>query len=439
MTNSSLESESHPVRVFTDHVPTYQRFQTDLLIPSTTPANKITTTAVTYPYLRQYAHVYHQRLSMIGPMIWEQMRQKENDTWNRVNRIIELPEDVECAVVGSIVVEKQAKNGEPTTTTASYYLEDESGRVSIALIDETKLHGTFCTGLVLGLVGTVGIDGVMQVLRIYTAAQIEILQEPTSTLLVGAQNNGHPYIVLASGLDCGSAQASSITRDMLLAYIQGQFCDYAHKLCHVIVAGGLVCSNQPDTITNGCRELDAFAWQLTSVGVPLTLIPGKNDPTTANWPQRPLHKSLLPRSNGVLLTRSPNPYSGTFTTSDGKTTTILGTDGYNVIDLASQCHISELEALHRTMECAHVCPTGPDSIPTQPHAEIDPMVILSDKLPSLYFAGNCSQLETKLITVNAEQTCRLVCLPRFIETGMACLINLDTLGVEVVRFEYESK
>ena len=441
---------ARPRRSYAEHVPAWQRFQTDLMIPSNQAAihsNKNGIATVIHPYQRQYAHVYHQRLAQLGPVLWERIRasdhkndtamEQEEEEWIKVERILELREDVPSAIVGTLVVEKQEDQ-------KTAYLEDESGRVALAFSENLEFES--CTGIVLGLVGTVGVDGVLQVAKVYTGLKVEILQEPTSVLM-SCKDNAAPYVLLVSGLECGSPRASSLPRDMLVGYIQGQFGISASKITNVIIAGGLVCA-ESSAISNGARELDAFAWQLTSAGIPVTVLPGKDDPTTANWPQRPIHKALMPHSSSSnpLLSRSPNPCAFKLRMSNDtegdndnniNTRDILGTDGTNVIDLALQTSCSELDALQKTVEYAHICPTGPDSVPTMPHAETDPMVLLHEKVPAIYFAGNCTEFATRLIQVNGEKVCRLVCLPKFLETGKACLVNLETLCVELVRFEEE--
>ena len=457
MTGPVDTSNVRPRRSYAEPVPAWQRFQTDLMIPSTQAAihnNKNGIATVIHPYQRQYAHVYHQRLAQLGPVLWDRilrhaatdnhkndtttaMEQEEEEEWIKVERILELREDVPSAIVGTLVVEKQEDQ-------KTAYLEDESGRVALAFPENLGFEP--CTGIVLGLVGTAGVDGVLQVDKVYTCSTVEKLPEPAAVLM-SSKDNTAPYVLLVSGLECGSPRASSLPRDMLVGFMQGQFGVSASKISHVLLAGGLV-GAEPNAMSDGCRELDGFAWQLTSTGIPVTLLPGKDDPTTANWPQRPIHKALMPQSssNNPLLSRSPNPCALKLRMSndvdDGsgshnETRDILGTDGTNVIDLALQTSCSELDALQKTVEYGHICPTGPDSVPTMPHAETDPMVLLHDKVPAIYFAGNCTDFATRLIQVNGERLCRLVCLPKFLDTGKACLVNLETLSVELVRFEEE--
>lgn len=437
--STATTAESPTVRLYAKHVPAWQRFQTDLMVPTNQAANKVSTTTV-HPYQRQYAHVYNQRLAVLGPLVRKRMDDANNDKKQgavEVPRILELREDVESSIVGTLVVEKEQDDQKAA------YLEDDSGRVALVFPEKGAGCGsnfTPCTGIVLGLVGTVGVDGVMKVSKIFTASQVETLEE-LQVVPINSKDNEAPYVLLVSGLECGSPRASSLTRDMLVGFIHGQFGRGANKITNVIVAGGLV-SADPSATTNGSRELDGFAWQLTSAGVPVTVLPGKDDPTTANWPQRPIHKSLMPRSSNHLLSRAPNPCAVKLSTSDTDAKAVLGTDGTNVLDLAALTNCSELDALQKTVEYAHVCPTGPNSVPTMPHTETDPMVLTHDKVPKLYFAGNCSAFATRLIQVKNNNggggettTCRLVCLPKFLETGTACLVNLETLTTELVRFE----
>eukprot|EP00957_Ditylum_brightwellii_P014780 1114590-Ditylum_brightwellii.AAC.1 len=55
--------------------------------------------------------------------------------------------------------------------------------------------------------------------------------------------------------------------------------------------------------------------------------------------------------------------------------------------------------------------------------------------PDVYFAGNCSKFESKLVSVDddGKKKTRLVCVPSFAETGEVVLLNLDTLDCEVVK------
>jgi DNA polymerase delta subunit 2 len=451
---SSIET-----RLYAEQVPEWQRFQASSKDGSQQ-----------HPYQRQYAHVYHQRLAQIGPRIWKRLEDMcpTSDDIVHVKRILELPEDQMCACVGTLVVEREMKM---TTTSAleeadedalislnmnknnssSYYLEDESGRVALKLssywnkdASEGEAPVEFCTGLVIGLIGVVGgVDGVLNVERVIPATAVQTVPPVVTTNAAAAR---HPHVLLLSGIECGSPHASSLPRDMLISYLQGLFPHEGSKasaIVHVIVAGGLVYhpTGKEDDVTRttayGCRDLDVFLYQVTrATGIPTSILPGQNDPTTANWPQRPLHSALIPVSSNLptgLLSRCPNPYAATFAW-DNERRTICGTDGLNVADWMQQTNRDHdaLSALLATLRHGHMCPTGPSSVPTAPHTETDPMVLPS--APCVYFAGNCARVQTQLVQTSTNEQCRLVCIPKFIDTGMAVLVNLHSLNVEVLRF-----
>ena len=53
----------------------------------------------------------------------------------------------------------------------------------------------------------------------------------------------------------------------------------------------------------------------------------------------------------------------------------------------------------------------------------------------MFFVGNQPRFETTEIEGEAGQRVRLVAVPRFKETGELVVIDLDTLNVDVVKFE----
>lgn len=111
----------------------------------------------------------------------------------------------------------------------------------------------------------------------------------------------------------------------------------------------------------------------------------------------------------------------------------MATDGANAGTLG------ELKA---SLECGHVCPQGPVQVPMVPQA--DPFVIPEDNddddaTPWLYVAGNCATFATSMVRVKDRVDCRLVCVPEFCSTGVAVLVDLETLDVELLRMEVESE
>eukprot|EP00980_Cylindrotheca_fusiformis_P012599 scaffold3084_cov144-Cylindrotheca_fusiformis.AAC.47 len=419
--------EDRPRRAFAAHTPKWQRFQAKLIVPSSQAAHAVSQQVTDiYPYQRQYSSVYYQRLLALKPRCWKAM---EGDSCTKVDRVLGLRENVPSMIVGTLVKEADDPREDPILPNTEcrpsdqLYLEDESGRVALNL-DNTH---QYCTGIVLGVKGVVDAAGTMDVEEMFPPAPppIASLSGETKPSLPASHT---PHVLLVSSLLCGDPDVSSLPREMLASYLQGHFTLDAAKVCRVLVAGNGPSSQDP---LQGIKELDAFGAQLSRLGIPIDIMPGKADPTTANWPQRPLHSSLIPNATTFVF-RTPNPYAA----GHGKQL-FVGTDGTNVVDL--QKHIlterkeplSEMEALEKTMEWSHMCPTGPSSVPTVPHVEQDPMVL--DQQPHVYFCGNAGKFAHKVM---ADGTV-LLCIPKFSKTFEAVLLNLETLKVELLRFEHK--
>lgn len=396
----------------------------------------------TYQYQRQYSHVYSHRLAALKPRCWAQFDPVVSKTYTRINRVLELREDVPSQLVGTLV--KEANNTKEETLlpgtscrpSDQLFLEDESGRVALEL---DNIHH-FCTGVVVGIQGKVDKVGVFHVEDVILPSMGPLADLASKSVMVPATipsaadaTKKAPHVLFLSSLLCGDPSISSMPREMLVGYLQGQFTSDAARVSRVIIVGGGPSSQDP---LQGVKELDAFCLQLTKAGIPVDIMPGKDDPTTANWPQRPLHSSLLPNATAIVH-RTPNPYAAALGDK-----LVVATDGANIADLQKQVLTkssttteesewqlcTELEALQRTLKWSHVCPNGPNSIPTVPHLDQDPMVL--EHSPNLYVSGNA----TSFSTTKVEST-TLVCVPKFSSTGEAVLFNLETNDVELLRFE----
>jgi DNA polymerase delta subunit 2 len=431
--SSSKSSADLPKRSFCSHTPKWQRFQATLIVPSEKAAGLSTQAKEVYVYQRQYSHVYDQRLAMLKPRCWEALK---DETATRVNRILELanlPDDTRSMVVGTVVKEagdpKQDVIHPDTKCRASdqVYLEDDSGRVAL----DVEFPYQYCTGIVLGAVGIVDHTGTLKVDRIacpHSAAPPALTESSPEEA-----TDEDSCVLLISNMQCGGSNVSSLQREMVLSYINGHFTSDAKKVARVIVAGGGPSSKNP---LEGSKEFDKWTNHLLKSGVPVDVLPGSNDPTTASWPQRPLHSSLFPKSSkSNIFSRSPNPYA-----AQHGARLVMGTDGENIADLrksilqqqdddaGASTLVSDLHALNKTLDWAHMCPTGPDSVPTIPHADMDPMVL--SQTPHVYFSGSATKFDSALVN---DQT-RLVCVPSFAETGEVVLVNLKSLDVELLRF-----
>lgn len=509
-------------RSYVKHEPKWQRFQTAMTDLPGNSGGKLKTEgqkeqqAAPHPYQRQYAHVYHQRQSVLGPQCWKNPDLPPSSSTSavqHVERILDLKDGVPCVAVGTLVCERGEDGDDKKDSqtllhpdsecrsTDALYLEDESGRVAL----QCDKPYSYPMGIVVAVQGVVGADGVMQVETVYPPRPElhEIKPSPDASTALPANNNkgnDSPCLLLISGLNCGDATVPSLPRDMLLSYLEGRLGESssAARVGQVIVAGGLLAPLKESTAESSLnaaevaaakkvqtsdrlaalQDVDGWILNVAAAGVPIDIVPGQHDPTTANWPQRPLHRSLLPQSNryfssaghsGGLIHRTPNPFAAKLHGKD-----VVGTDGTNIADLKKRvlrdiCNngdnndgggggdddadskdgkkgvgpITELDSLRMTLQYSHLAPTGPDTIPTAPHSEMDPMVLSSDnndnnQLPDLYFCGNANTFATTLVGCNDDSSnqCRLVCVPQFSTTGQAVLVHLASpdMKVEILRF-----
>lgn len=78
---------------------------------------------------------------------------------------------------------------------------------------------------------------------------------------------------------------------------------------------------------------------------------------------------------------------------------VAGSCGRPIVDIMKVAGLSEtspLEWLERTLTWRHYAPTGPDTLSIHPFFETDPFVMR--ECPDIYFAGNTSEYDTKLVT-----------------------------------------
>jgi DNA polymerase delta subunit 2 len=93
------------------------------------------------------------------------------------------------------------------------------------------------------------------------------------------------------------------------------------KISRVIIAGcslnQSVVNFEDDAVTTAeqakalepLNQLDGFLTQLAS-SIPVDIMPGCSDPTTASLPQKPLNRAIIPESSRYsTLKRVYNPYS----------------------------------------------------------------------------------------------------------------------------------
>ncbi|WVZ07527.1 hypothetical protein V8G54_020873 [Vigna mungo] len=389
---------------------------------------------------QQYCHIYFARLHLMRTLLYSLAPHwKPNFP---VCTVLELEEGKECVIVGTLykhmklkprVLDEYSKQKSvvPLVKLHNFMhsddylvLEDESGRV--------KLNGNiippeYVTGIVVAVLGKESGAGDFLVQDVLDAGLPPQIEFPL-------KSGEDKYVVLVSGLSVGSSTSNPLQFQLLIDHITGHLGDekaqrFASKIVQVVFAGNLV--EIPHRILNGqnlasedfarmsepIRELDILLSQIAA-GLPLDIMPGPSDPANFSLPQQSLHGCLFPGSSTYNTFRScTNPHC--FELDNVR---FLGTSGQNVDDLDKYSDAKDkLEFMERTLRWRHLAPTAPNTLGCFPFTERDPFFI--ESCPHVYFVGNQDKFETRIIKGSEGQLVRLICVPKFSETGVAVMVS----------------
>jgi len=121
------------------------------------------------------------------------------------------------------------------------------------------------------------------------------------------------------------------------------------------------------------------------------VMPGAHDPANFVLPQQPLHHCMLPQTRELSTFRTvSNPYSCRI---GGRL--VMGSSGQPILDILKNSDLEHsLDAMEKTLEWRHMCPTAPDTLGCYPYQNEDPFIF--DCCPDIYFAGNCDSYGDRL-------------------------------------------
>ncbi|KAI0408080.1 DNA polymerase alpha/epsilon subunit B-domain-containing protein [Xylaria palmicola] len=365
-------------------------------------------------------------------------------------------------------------------------LEDESGR--IRLVGDFLKDVILVTGCIVAVMGTENVNGELEVIDLKFAElppqpeQWALSKQPATNgenkvkknededeEMTDAQpKKSGGKIAIVSGLGFSGQDAShAVELDLLLEYLLGEALDPAaqrelSQISRLIIAGNSISLEErrsADEEPNAENKkqvadqkkygydssaynalpsqlLDEFLAALLP-SVPVTLLPGAQDPANASYPQQPIHPAMFPLSRAYAaapgsaesgwLDTVTNPWEGEV---DGWR--VLGTGGQNVDDIfkyvGSDDRLGMMEAMCRWRCCA---PTAPDTLWSYPFQDDDPFVMHT--CPHLYFVGCQPAFGTKVIQGEGGQAVRLVTVPSFAATREIVLVDSETLDVSRVK------
>ncbi|KAI4498489.1 hypothetical protein M0802_006424 [Mischocyttarus mexicanus] len=412
-------------------------------------------------YSKQYSNVYVARLAELGKVLSANVNAKWKDV-----KIVKLADlngiaGSTCAIIGTLykhqiwkpsILRKvsdrsrlllQPRRHHYCSTDDQIFLEDEELRIK--LVGDLVNHEDLVTGLICAVLGNEGKDGTFTV-KDWCFPGCAPQTHPTLNF------NSSGKIVLISGLNFVK-NSNDEAVELLHEWITGMAGNTTAQeeeasIVRLIIAGNSVSNSKKkyerinmaslkvqkdkhstETI-HATKKLDTFLSNIAKCcGV--TLIPGQYDSCNKMLPQKPFHPCLLPNSCRLTsFQSSSNPWIGLI----GKRM-VMGSSGESIEDImkaSGSKDTTPLQWLEKTLIWRHMCPTGPDTLPTYPYNKKDFFII--NQCPDIYFTGNADKFETKLFKGEQNQVVRLVCIPQFSTSHAAVIVDLETLDTELIHF-----
>ncbi|KAK8979718.1 hypothetical protein V6N11_027753 [Hibiscus sabdariffa] len=319
---------------------------------------------------QQYSQIFFARLHMMRTLLYSLVPKWKSHL--SVCTVLGLEEGKECIIVGTLYKHMKLK---------PCILDEYSKERSVAPL-ETSAGAFF----------------VEDVLEAGLPPQIE---RPL-------KSREDKYVVFVSGLSIGKSSSNPLQFQLLVDHITGHLGDEeeqgrAAKIVHLVIAGNSVevsrrllngqnlASKDQSRWSEPFKELDIQLTQIAA-NLPLDIMPGSSDPANFFLPQQSLNRCLFP-----------------------------GSATYNTFRSCTNPHCFELDNIRflGTSGC-------------YPFTDRDPFLI--DSCPDVYFVGNQKKYETRLVKGLEGQSVRLICIPRFCETGLAVVINMRNLECHALTF-----
>jgi DNA polymerase delta subunit 2 len=396
----------------------------------------------------QYFQLYFNRLQALKPRAREAARARWPTMPTRA--VLELCEDEACVIVGTIYKDMKDKpiildeyvkgygeeaEGAAATTReerATYTreddgleFEDEGARVKLLGVDA----GKFVTGVVCAVKGkAVKGDFLVDDVVAYAPPTTGEAKKSKSEASTATK-----YVCLVSGFEIGGNDAAASARNqMFVDYVTGASIAYGDE------------SPSDSDAAKICRIMLA---ELASA-VPVDVMSGKTDPTNKAMPQQPLHPVYFPEASKYEKTMClvTNPHDLTV-----DQTSFLGTSGQNVEDVMKFSTIDAddvssafvgaaaakrpVAALTQTLRWQHIAPGAPDTLACYPFKDRDPFVI--ERTPRVYFAGCQDAFGYERVSHDPAAGVAdtlVVAVPKFSSTGIAVLVDIDTLSCRSIQF-----
>ncbi|KAL8714663.1 MAG: hypothetical protein Q9220_001612 [cf. Caloplaca sp. 1 TL-2023] len=422
------------------------------------------------------------------------------ETVRRVDRVLDVRQGELCWVAGTVYMDMPLKPNILDDISKDHWisappprekylsptgqdqtmLEDESGR--LRLIGTPLQLSMLVTGCIIAVMGTENANGDFEVVDLKVPdlprqPQRWERDEGAAVLSNGAgkkrksdfdeKRSEGGKVAIVSGLGISGDQGDTLTLDLLMEYLLGEAYgpmeqSRVSNISRLIIAGNSLSEGTPlasreeDKKASKKYGYDSSAYNPAPTAhfddflatllpsIPVTLIPGESDPANVSMPQQPIHPAMFPHSRNYAAMPGSlepgwfdsvtNPWEG-----DVDGWRMMGTGGQPIDDVFKYVEGDErLEMMESLLRWRCGAPTAPDTLWCYPFQDNDPFVI--EECPHVYFVGNQPRYDTMVIEGPVGQAVRLICVPRFRETGEIVLLDTDTLEPEVIRFEvFEGK
>ncbi|PSN60656.1 DNA polymeras-like protein subunit delta-2 [Corynespora cassiicola Philippines] len=444
-------------------------------------------------YGQQYADMYFLRLAQLKKAVEERAEEAWSDfelggeKAQYVDRVLDVRQGQLCWIVGTVYMEMGLKPNVLDDIVKEHWiaapphretyispkdemmLEDESGRLRVT---GEVLNASHVTGCILAALGTEQADGTFQTIAIQYAdlpRQPERWEHEDSLLTVAKRpkpkREKAGKVAIISGLAITGTDDDDVSLDLLVEYLTGELAgpteqSQASKISRLIIAGDSLGHSSPilsredftakksnkkhygyDASSYNASPSERFDRLLTEIlpTIPITLLPGAQDPANVALPQQPLHPALLPHSRQYAnppaetdqtlhgLDSVTNPWEGEI-----EGWRVLGTGGQTVEDLLRYVEdVQAIDAMEMMLRWRCIAPTAPDTLWCYPFQDNDPLLLRN--CPHIYFAGNQKEFKKSVIEGPQGQRVLLVSVPKFKETGEIVVVDFETMEVEVVE------
>ncbi|KAF4665307.1 DNA polymerase delta subunit 2 [Perkinsus olseni] len=410
----------------------------------------------------QYASTYFTRLNMLKRSVVEAATARWVNTkaipsdhlLEGIGHVTDRERGVTVAVYGCVVKEVKLRPSvlaeiqktagisgtHPAMTSEGYsmtdpyasdedkiYLEDSSSRIRLVVKEGSSVDlNRLCQGLVLAFKGTRG-RGCFEVVDM-------AFPLPLAPKMIARSGSSDvtKYVGFVSGLCLGQ---ESEARSMLAEWITGAAVDKTDTVAdpstmvRLIVAGDTLAGVTTQADLN---SVDKFLAQVAR-SVPVTILPGSQDPANFALPQQPLHSALFPESRKVKdLTAETNP--ARFQVGD---CVFLGSTGACVKEVTQYSTSSDvLDVLELTARSRVISPTAPDTIACYPFPNFDPLVITEgEPVAHVMFSSNHNKAAFRVVDLG-EAKLTLLSVSTFVSDPVLLLVSInDPSDVRRVSFK----